>query len=128
MLNRLTLAFGAGAVGALVLFGAVWVLAQTGSSPLPSGRAAAMLGKEFLYRQIVWGGLWALLLVLPVLPGRWLVRGALLGVLATLAAIFYFSGGALAQAPAALLATVFALNILWGIAAAFWYDMVATRR
>jgi len=128
LLNRLTVAFGAGAAGALVLFGALWILVQTGWSPLPPGRAAAMLGKEFLYRQMVWGGIWALLLVLPILPGRWLLRGAVLGVLATLAAMFYFSGGVLAQAPVGIVVTAFGLNILWGIAAAFWFDLVARSR
>lgn len=123
--RRLSLAFAAGAVGVIALVAFLWIIRESGLlAALRIPNAPAPKLPDFLYSRIVWGGLWGLLLVLPVLTRQWLLRGALLGVLASLAAIFYFNP-AWKSAPFTFVALVFAANIVWGIVASAWYRAVS---
>ncbi len=127
-LRLVTLAIGAGAFGAIILgvFGQLFtslkvqqLLGFTADAP-PAFPAA-------LYMYLVWGGIWGLLLVIPILNRLWWLKGALIGVLATAAIPLYFEP-AFAQAPAGRFIYVVVLNIIWGIAAGFWWWLVSERR
>jgi hypothetical protein len=105
----LSAAFAAGAVGALVNS-----LAAQLAGRLRPGSAPA-LTPEWLYQRLVWGGIWGLLLVLPLLRDRPVVRGLLFSLVPSIARLTVFAG---APIP---LAAVFAFNAVWGVAAALWY-------
>jgi hypothetical protein len=107
--TRLSAAFAAGAVGALVNSLAVQLAGQIRPGSAPA------LTSEWLYPRLVWGGLWGLLLVLPLLRNRPVVRGLLISLAPSLARLTVFAG---APTP---IAAVFLFNAIWGIAAAIWY-------
>jgi len=119
-----SIAFAAGAFGSIILFLIVYLLIAGGIMRVPANLAASFQSKAFLYRIIVWGGIWALALVLPVLEKQWWLRGIVLGVIVSLANMFYFTPS-LQGAPALMVAFLFILNMVWGFAAAFWYAHVA---
>ena len=125
--RQLTLGFGAGAFGACILallyalLGALGVPELIG---LPPPEPQPML--PVFYRIVVWGGLWGLLLVLPVLNRLSWLKGMIIGALATLAIVFYFNPGIVT--PPMRLVYALALNLVWGIAAGAWWALVSGNR
>lgn len=90
MLKKILSGYASGAVGGaanvlfLVVAGLVGLPALLGLV-LPDFANAA-----FLYKQVFWGGLWALLFVTPIMPNNWLMRGVVVGVAASAVALFVF--------------------------------------
>lgn len=112
---RLSAAFTAGAVGAVVNSLAVQLagLLQPGAAPAFTA--------PWLYPRLVWGGLWGLLFLAPVLPGRPLLRGILASLAPTLARLTVFAPpDAVPDARTILLTAVF--NAIWGIAGVLWFE------
>lgn len=129
-LNALSRGFTAGAVGAVanvifvVLAGMTGIIAAMGIDfPVPPLLA-------FLYKQVVWGGLFGLLFAAPFVKGSWIVRGLMVGLIASLAALFIFlpmAGAGMAGVNAGAMIPVLALiaNSIWGLVAAWFYDRSA---
>jgi len=112
---RLSAAFAAGTVGAVANSLAVQLagLLQPGAAPA--------LSAAWLYPRLVWGGLWGLLFLAPVLPGRPLLRGAIASLAPTLARLTVFAPpDALPDARTIVLTLLF--NAIWGIAGVLWYE------
>ena len=131
--NKLSLGFAAGAFGTVVWFilfvlmGKLGIGAALGLKMSPPPNMLILL-----YKQLVWGGIYGFLLILPVLERKWLVRGILLGVLATLVGWFYFIPARGGQTMGLNFGIAFpfisiTLNSIWGAAAAWWYKMVTSR-
>jgi len=75
--KRASLCFAAGCLGALANSWAVWYF---GSKGIPASFGVAIapsFSLAWLYPRIVWGGLWGLLFLLPVIKNRFLSRGLL---------------------------------------------------
>lgn len=113
---RLSLAFAAGAVGALANSLAVQL-----AGAMRPGAGAPELTSAWLYQRLVWGGLWGLLLLLPVLRGRPMARGLLISLAPSLARLALFAPAAGAPAGALGVVLVFLFNAIWGIVAAYWF-------
>jgi hypothetical protein len=75
---------------------------------------------------VVWGGLWGLLFLLPVMQRRnILLRGMLFSLAPTLAQLFYFfpqsQRGVMGLSLGQLTPLVVALaGVVWGVTAAWW--------
>ncbi len=123
LFRRLSLAFAAGAAGVIALVAFLWLLRESGVAASLGLRLPAPKLPDFLYSRIVWGGIWALLFVLPVMTRQWLLRGLVVGVLASLASIFYFNP-AWKSAPFTFVIVIFVANAIWGVAASGWYRAV----
>jgi hypothetical protein len=123
LFRHLSIAFAAGALGAIVLGIFLLVLRDTGTLANLGIRTPPARMPQFLYSRMVWGGIWALLFVLPVMTRQWLLRGVVVGVLASLAAIFYFNP-AWKNAAFGFVILIFVANAVWGIVAAGWYRAV----
>lgn len=123
----LTLGFGAGAFGACILalasafFAALHVPELIG---LPAPNPQPVLPR--LYQAVVWGGIWGLFFVLPVLNRWWWLKGIIIGTLATLAIVFYFNPGI--TTPPMRFVYVLVLNMIWGVAAGAWWALVSGTR
>jgi hypothetical protein len=127
--RQLTLGFGAGAFGAAILalvsalLNTLRVQELIGLPPPPTPDSYLPL----LYRAVVWGGIWGLLFVVPVMNRAWWLKGIIIGALATLAILFYFNPGV--TTPPVRFAYVLVLNALvWGVAAGAWWAFVAGPR
>lgn len=125
----LTLGFGAGAFGAVILalvsaaLNALNVQALIGLPPPPMPESYLPL----LYRVVVWGGIWGVLFAVPVLNRLWWFKGMIIGVFATLAILFYFSPG-VTTPPMRFAYALFLNVVIWGIAAGAWWALVSGPR
>ncbi len=120
-LRNLSCAFTAGVIGAIVL-----VIVATLVRGFPSNVTSF---KNELYRLLIWGGIWALFLVIPLLKEKWFVKGSLLGLIVILfnfIVLMPLSGRGFFAINAGL--SVFLGNIIfnyiWGVVSAFWYHKV----
>lgn len=126
MLKRISAAFTGGVVGALVDSVNIWGLGTLGlTAKLGIGLQPAFT-MPWLYPRLVWGGVWGLLFLLPLLRGREVLRGVLFSLAPSayvLLVVFPAMGkGTLGLGFGTLTpALVVALNLLWGIVGALWY-------
>ncbi len=126
-LRQMTLGFGAGAFGAAAMVLIAFVFGRVGiPEALGIGLAPRSL-PEALYQLAVWGGIWGVLLAVPVLNRKWWLKGIIVGLLASAALIFHFQP-ALAGGTVAMIAYAILLNAIWGVAAGFWWWLVGTAR
>lgn len=109
MINRLLSGLGAGFVGGLANVLAVW--------GINVGLGTFQFDKNFLYRQIFWGGLWGLVYCFKLLEDNWVARGAIVGVLASVVTLFVFKALPLTSFN---LLRVFVVNVIaWGGVSSF---------
>ena len=123
-MKKLLIFFAAGCVGALGNSLAVWQFGQLGITSVFGVSIAPSLTPGWLYPRIVWGGLWGLLFILPLLQSRLLLKGAVLSLFPTLVQLFvvfpFMANKGLAGLELGLLTPVFVLffNWVWGVVAA----------
>jgi hypothetical protein len=125
-LRSLSIALAAGAAGGLVNSAAVWAAGHWGLTARAHVRLAPAFTPGWLYPRLVWGALWGLLLLLPILERRFFLRALVLSLAPTLAQLFWF----FPRTPAGTLGLglgmltplfVFAFNLLWALVALGWF-------
>jgi len=84
----LLVVFSAGALGALANSLTVWLFGHFGITAAIGVAIAPELSAHWLYPRIVWGGLWGLLFILPMLQSKMLVKGATLSLFPTAIQLF----------------------------------------
>jgi hypothetical protein len=82
-MKTLSMYFTAGCIGALANSMAVWLFGYFGITSSFGVSIAPSLSPSWLYPRIVWGGIWGLLFVLPMLKSRLLLKGAILSLFPT---------------------------------------------
>jgi hypothetical protein len=124
--RRLTFYYTAGSMGALVSSLALWLCGANGITRLLRVDIHPRLTADWLYPRIVWGGMWGLLLFLPLVRSRLLLRSALVSLGPTIAQLVYVfpvlqHKGLLGLELGILTpAVVTAFNWLWALAALLW--------
>lgn len=131
MLQRLAMAFSAGAVGAVLIVAIAAILQVSGIFALIGLGGLNVTNLPFLYQNVTWGGIWGLLLATPILASSPVLRGVAAGGLATTALFFIFfplrtdgdAGPGIAGLNVGVALPLFAIaiNSIWGIAAALFY-------
>jgi hypothetical protein len=123
-LQRAALYFAAAALGGLAVVLTAWAFGQIGIAdalglPLKPG-----LDKNFIYRMMVWGGIWGMLFLIPV-PIRplWL-KGLIMTLAPVLAAFLIFipmAGGQPFALQWGILAPfyIYVVNAPWGLVTAY---------
>lgn len=123
MLKRSSLLFTAGAIGGVATVVLFYVRGALGLGGPP-----VSLG--LLYKQMVWGGLWGLVLLVPLFAGRWWLKGLIVGFLAGLAALVIFlpmNGVPVAKLGPGFWATVLLANaIVFGLVTAWWAKLTGS--
>lgn len=119
-LRQMAFCFAAGSAGALVKSAVSWGAARGGVTVVVGLHGAAALQPSLLYSRIVWGGLWALLFLLPQLRRSILFGGVAAGVVVTLMQwvvlpLWWHTAIHFALVP---LADALLLNLMWGLATA----------
>ena len=87
-MHKLMFFFAAGCIGALTNSLVIWQFGQQGISQSLGVFIAPGLTPDWIYPRIVWGGLWGLLFILPMLNSRLLMKGTVLSVFPTLMQLF----------------------------------------
>lgn len=127
--GQLSLSFAAGSVGAIVNMLAAWMMARMGLFHLLGCNISINATKQWIYSRLVWGGIFGLFLVLPIMTNSVLKRGLILGLIPAAFQLFVVFPIFLNQRIMGLnhglttpLFVVF-LNLLWGVAAVGWLKM-----
>ena len=124
-MKKILLFFAAGGLGALANTIAVWLFGKYGITASFGVAIAPSLTANYLYPRIVWGGLWGLLFILPMLQSKLLWKGTILSLFPTAAQLFVLSPliahKGIAGIELGLLTPLFVLffNWVWGIVTAF---------
>lgn len=104
----------------------MWIAGEARLTTRLGVRLMPDLTYEWMMPRVLWGGLWGLLFMLPLLPRRSIyLRGFLLSLVPTLAQLFYFfpltSRGMLGLSFGQLTPLyVLFFNAIWGLTAAWW--------
>lgn len=126
--QKVSLVFGAGAVGGLVKALTAVGFTQLGINATLGSRLVRLLTPGLVYEHVVWGGLWGLLFLLPVRRLSLYARGALFSLGHTLVQLLLLAPG-MGHGFLGLnlgLSTPFLVaffGLVWGLAAATWLGL-----
>ncbi len=126
MIRKLSGAFTGGAIGGLVDSINITILGMVGVSDLLGVSMKPEFTAPWLYQRMVWGGIWMLLLLLPLWKKQSILRGCLFSLLPSAMMLFMvlpgMGKGLLGLGFGALTPlVVIGLNFIYGIVAAYWY-------
>ena len=117
-MKKLLIFFAAGCLGALANSIAVWLFGYFGITTSLGVSIAPSLSANWLYPRIVWGGIWGLFFVLPILQSKMLRKGAVLSLLPTAVQLFVVfplkAHKGIAGVELGLYTPVFVLFFNWG--------------
>jgi hypothetical protein len=127
MLVRFSICFAGGCAGGLAYSLAMWGAGAAQITTRLSVMLAPTFTHEWLYRHVMWGGLWGLLFLLPMLRRRSLLaRGIIIGLIPALTELCYFfpfhsqRGWFGLQIGQLTPFFILAFNAVWGVIAAWW--------
>jgi len=126
MIRKVSAAFTGGALGGLLDSFNIWAMGKVGISDLIGLSMKPEFTASWLYQRMIWGGIWMLLLLLPLLNKRVLLRGCLFSLLPSAMMLFMvlpeMGKGMLGLGfGAATPMVVIGLNCIYGIVASLWY-------
>ena len=123
-MKKLLIFFAAGCIGALANSITVWAFGNYGITKALGVSIAPALSSIWLYPRIVWGGIWGLLFILPMLDSKLLRKGPILSLFPTTVQLFVVFPFKTHKGMAGLELGVFTpllilfFNWVWGIATA----------
>jgi hypothetical protein len=125
-----SLVFAAGCLGGLLNGLAVWLFGELGITAALGVKIAPTLSPAFLYPRLVWGGIWGLLFLLPLMQTRIFSRGLIFSLGPTLVQLFVVfpmkANKGVMGLDLGLLTPLFVVvfNAIWGWTAAIWLKSV----
>lgn len=111
MLKNTTIALGAGFIGGIANVFAIYFINSLQNLPEPN--------HVFMYKQVFWGGIWALLYVLPLFKLQWYIKGMIVGALASVCTFLIFNS--LPITPVNLIKAFLVNIVVWGGVSSFCY-------
>ncbi|MDD2900506.1 MAG: hypothetical protein PHI31_17570 [Desulfuromonadaceae bacterium] len=126
MIRKISAAFTGGAIGGFVDSFNIWFMGRVGISDLIGLSMKPEFSAPWLYQRMVWGGIWMLLLLLPLLEKKVALRGCLFSLLPSTMMLFMvlpeMGKGMLGLGFGTVTPlVVIGLNCIYGIVAAQWY-------
>lgn len=124
--KKITMVFGAGCLGGLVNSLALWLFGMLGITLAFGVKIAPQLSASWLYPRIVWGGIWGLLFLLPLMKKSFMSRGLIYSLGPTLVQLFIIfplkANKGMLGLDLGTFTPVFVIlfNAIWGITAAIW--------
>ena len=88
-MKKVLVLFAAGCLGALANSITVWLFGYYGINSFFGVSIAPSLSPNWLYPRIVWGGIWGLIFILPMLKSKLLLKGAILSLFPTAVQLFF---------------------------------------
>ena len=123
-MKKLLIFFAAGCIGALANSMTVWAFGNYGIAKALGVSITPALSSSWLYPRIVWGGIWGLLFILPMLDSKLLRKGSILSLFPTAVQLFvvfpFKAGKGMAGLELGVFTPLLVLffNWVWGIATA----------
>ena len=133
MIRKISAAFTGGAIGGFVDSFNIWAMGKTGISDLIALAMKPDFSAPWLYQRMVWGGIWMLLLLLPLWEKRVLLRGALFSIVPSAMMLFMvlpsMGKGILGLGFGTVTPlVVVGLNMIYGMVASAWYQAAVVNR
>jgi hypothetical protein len=128
--RKISLVFAAGCLGGLINSLAVWIFGEMGITSAMGVKIAAKLSPLWLYPRLIWGGIWGLLFLLPLMPKSLFARGLIVSIGPTLVQLLVVfpmrANRGMLGLDLGLLTPVFVVvvNAIWGWTAAIWLKSV----
>jgi len=128
--RKLSMVFGAGCLGGLVNSLAVWLSGLYGISAALGVKIAPQLSAAWLYPRIVWGGIWGVLFLLPLMRRNFFIQGLIFSLGPTLVQLFVVfpmkaNKGVMGLDLGTLTPlAVVVFNVVWGLTAAIWLRLM----
>jgi hypothetical protein len=127
MIRKISGAFTGGAIGGLIDSINITILGKVGICDLLGVSMKPEFTAPWLYQRMIWGGIWMLLLLLPLWENRTIIRGCLFSLLPSAMMLFMvlpsMGKGLLGLGFGTLTpVVVIGLNFIYGIVAAYWYE------
>ncbi|MGD8345440.1 MAG: hypothetical protein PVI38_10390 [Desulfobacterales bacterium] len=126
MARKISLVFAAGVLGGLINSLAVWIFGEFGITAAAGVKIAPKLTAAWLYPRLVWGGIWGVLFLLPMMQTSIWSRGFIYSLGPTLVQLFVVfplkaQKGAMGL-ELGMLTPLFVVvfNAIWGWTAAIW--------
>ena len=124
--RKISLVFAAGVLGGLLNSLAVWAFGEFGITAAAGVKIAPKLTAAWLYPRLVWGGIWGVLFLLPMMQTSIWYRGFIYSLGPTLVQLFVVfplkaQKGAMGL-ELGMLTPLFVVvfNAVWGWTAAIW--------
>jgi hypothetical protein len=126
MIRKISAAFVGGALGGLVDSFNIWFMGKVGISDLIGLTMKPDFTAPWLYQRMVWGGIWMLLLLLPLIKDKAILRGCLFSLFPSAMMLFLvlpgMGKGMLGLGFGIITPlVVISLNCVYGIVASSWY-------
>ena len=124
--RKISLVFAAGVLGALLNSLAVWGAGELGITTALGVKIAPRLSAAWLYPRLVWGGIWGMLFLLPMMQARIWSRGFIYSLGPTLVQLFVVfpmkAKKGVMGLELGMLTHLFVVvfNAIWGWTAAIW--------
>lgn len=120
-------AFTGGALGALLDSINIWAMGAWGVSDFIGIGMKPEFTGPWVYKRMIWGGLWMFLLLLPLWRGRIILRGMVFSLVPSAMMLFMvlpsMGKGMLGLGFGTMMpVVVIGLNFIYGIVASFWYS------
>jgi hypothetical protein len=128
--TKLSSVFAAGCFGGLLNSLAVWIFGVIGITSSLGVKIAPTLSASWLYPRLVWGGIWGLLFLLPLMQKRFFYRAFLFSLGPTIVQLFVIfpmkANKGVMGFDLGILTPLFVLifNAIWGLAAAIWLRLL----
>jgi hypothetical protein len=127
MIRKISGAFTGGALGALLDSFNIWWMGVAGVSDWIGIGMKPEFAAPWVYKRMIWGGIWMLLLLLPVWKRRTVARGMLFSLAPSammLLVVFPSMGKGLFGLGFGMMmpVVVVVLNFIYGIFASWWYS------
>ena len=124
--KTLSLIFAAGCVGGLAKGIAAWFCGAIGLNALLGSQFAPQLSSQWAYSHMVWGGIWALLFLLPIRGWSLYSLGIIYSLPQSLISLVFMfpkmNRGLLGlQLGYSTPVLVIFFGFVWGLATAFWW-------
>ncbi len=131
-LRKLTLVFAAGALGGLTNSVTLWLCGAAGITAALGVKMAPLWTPPWLYPRIVWGGIWGVLFLLPILKTTAFKRGLVFGlgpVIGQLFVVFPLKGKGVIGLQLGTFTLLFVMlaNAVWGLTASYWLRLVESK-
>ena len=126
IVRKVSLVFAAGVLGGLLNSLAVWGAGEFGITAAAGVKIAPTLSAAWLYPRLVWGGIWGILFLVPMMQTRIWSRGFIYSLGPTLVQLFIVfpmkAKKGMMGIDLGLLTPVFVVifNAIWGWTTAIW--------
>lgn len=132
--KKLTLVFSAGCLGGLTNSLAVWLFGIAGITSGFGVKIAPTLSPSWLYPRLIWGGIWGVLFLLPILQKKRYLQGILLSLGPTIVQLFivfpFIAQKGFLGLKLGILTPIFVLifNGVWGVTIAVWLRFIESEK